>query len=339
MAVVLGSVVVAVAFGFALQRAGVCTVKAVAEPLTTGRAYMLASLSRAALWTVAATLLMAGLGAGTAVTVVGHPVAWQAAVGGLVFGMGAAVNGACAFSILSYLGSGHLGMLATLAGFCFGVAVLAAGGLWPAHAELPLAWSPAAATGALAWFVHAVVLSWAVYEGWRLWRRTRSSPLPVRARLFADRYSLSAGAAVIGSGAGLLFAAHGRWPYTRLLADQIDAVVASGPGPTAVQALLFAAVVGGVALSASLRGRFEVRVPRLAEGLRHLAGGALMGLGAAMVPGGTFVIVLHWIPVLSPHAVVAFPAMLAGIALVLIAMRWATGRIPRVDCAGDVCSD
>ena len=63
-----------------------------------------------------------------------------------------------------------------------------------------------------------------------------------------------------------------------------------------------------------------------------------MGLGAAMVPGGNDVLILHDIPSLSPHAVPAFLAMLVGIAVSLMSMRALGQNIPRIDCAGDICT-
>ena len=62
-----------------------------------------------------------------------------------------------------------------------------------------------------------------------------------------------------------------------------------------------------------------------------------MGLGAAMVPGGNDVLILHSIPGLSPHAVPAYGAMIAGIAAVLITMRFVRGETMTVDCRGDIC--
>ena len=70
---------------------------------------------------------------------------------------------------------------------------------------------------------------------------------------------------------------------------------------------------------------------------RYLVGGLLMGLGAAMVPGGNDVLVLHSIPGLSPHAAPAYGAMIAGIAAVLIMMRLIQGETMTVDCSGDIC--
>ena len=50
---------------------------------------------------------------------------WPAVTGGFVFGIGAAVNRACAISILSRLGEGDLSMLLTIAAMLFGTAIAA----------------------------------------------------------------------------------------------------------------------------------------------------------------------------------------------------------------------
>ncbi len=63
-----------------------------------------------------------------------------------------------------------------------------------------------------------------------------------------------------------------------------------------------------------------------------------MGLGAAMIPGGNDVLILHGIPSLSPHAVPAFLAMLVGIAVSLMGMRALGRETPRIDCGGDICT-
>ena len=64
-----------------------------------------------------------------------------------------------------------------------------------------------------------------------------------------------------------------------------------------------------------------------------------MGLGAALVPGGNFVLILNGIPTLSPHALPTLAALSAGIALVLLAIRAFTGKTMRVTCGGDICED
>jgi hypothetical protein len=62
-----------------------------------------------------------------------------------------------------------------------------------------------------------------------------------------------------------------------------------------------------------------------------------MGIGAVLIPGGNDMLVLHGIPSLSPNALPAYIAMLAGIAAVLITMRFMINMEIKVQCGGDVC--
>ena len=64
-----------------------------------------------------------------------------------------------------------------------------------------------------------------------------------------------------------------------------------------------------------------------------------MGLGAAFVPGGNDVLLLNAIPGLSPHALPAYLAMLAGIGIALIVVKWRGGQWQVVDCSGDQCQE
>lgn len=50
---------------------------------------------------------------------------------------------------------------------------------------------------------------------------------------------------------------------------------------------------------------------------KRLLGGTIMGIAATMVPGGNDVLILHALPALSPHAPVAYAALVAGAAAAL----------------------
>jgi len=54
---------------------------------------------------------------------------------------------------------------------------------------------------------------------------------------------------------------------------------------------------------------------------RGLAGGALVGTGAALVPGGNDALALHALPGLVPHAALAYAAMVAGIGCTLLSSQ------------------
>lgn len=128
--------------GFVSHRASLCTVRAVLEIMTTGRAHMLATFVRAAAWAAAIAgtlaLVIPGVGAGV-LEVMPHRLAL---LGGFAFGVGAAINGGCSLSTLQRLADGDLTMLAALAGFVGGVSAL----MWVDH-QLALTYSCAKQSG------------------------------------------------------------------------------------------------------------------------------------------------------------------------------------------------
>lgn len=335
MAIVL-SIPLAAFLGFAAHRCGVCSVKAVAEVMSTGRAFMLLSFAKIFLWVVATTFILAGLGLTDSESLMGYSVSIRALAAGLLFGIGATINGGCAFSTLTYLGSGDLRYLATIVGFGMGVGVY----LLLFHSfpipDLVLHWSPL--TGPTKWLLPIAVLTW-IWASWELWllmgRTSRSETW--RERLFAGRYRLSAGAALIGVANAILFALHGSWAYTGAIAQTVEQWISDGSGSNWVTVLLAIAVMAGIIISALQSGRFDLQVSQPIRYVMHLTGGTIMGFSAALVPGGNFVLILHGIPMLSPHALPAFAALIAGVALSLFLMKALTGKFMRIDCSGDIC--
>jgi hypothetical protein len=66
-------------------------------------------------------------------------------------------------------------------------------------------------------------------------------------------------------------------------------------------------------------------------------GGALMGAGAVLTPGGNDTLILKTLPGLSPHAIPAFAALLCRICTTLLLMRLFSGKTMQVDCSNDIC--
>jgi hypothetical protein len=89
-------------------------------------------------------------------------------------------------------------------------------------------------------------------------------------------------------------------------------------------------------LSAIARGgvRIDWR-PRL-EWLRNLVGGVLMGLGAALAPGGNDVLVLYSLPSFSPHALPSYAALAVGVVVAILLMRAVFGIDMRAEVKDDV---
>jgi uncharacterized membrane protein YedE/YeeE len=336
MTIVL-SIPLAAFLGFAAHRCGVCGVKAVAEIMSTGHAFMLLSFAKIFLWVAAATFIVAGFGLTDSETLLGYSISTRALTGGLLFGIGATINGGCAFSTLTYLGSGDLRYLATIAGFGIGVGLYLL--LFPSFPipDLALHWSPL--TGPTTWLLPIAVLTW-IWASWELWRllgKKTSRSGNWGERLFAGRYRLSAGAALIGVANAILFALHGSWAYTGAIAQTVEKWISDGSGSNWVTVILAIAVMAGIIISALQSGKFNLQISQPTRHVIHLTGGAIMGFSAALVPGGNFVLILHGIPMLSPHALPTFAALIAGVALSLLLMKALTGKLMRIDCSGDVC--
>ncbi len=67
-------------------------------------------------------------------------------------------------------------------------------------------------------------------------------------------------------------------------------------------------------------------------------GGFLIGAGAMLVPGGNASLILQDLPALSVHAILAYLAMVLGIAITLRVFSRLMGTARTVSCGGDFCS-
>jgi len=337
ISLVLLGIGLAALFGYVAHRASICTVKAVVEIVSTGRAHMLSAFLRTAAWAIVATYLMIWI-TGIEPVAIRHNPGLDALLGGVIFGMGAAINRGCAFSTLTRLASGDLGMILTLAGLAVGFAAAFLYGV-PTDASLPIGILDRPFGGDLiADIGTALAGAWALYEIRRLWRgRDRRSG--TRALVMTPHYRLSTAAVLLGLTAGALFFLDRDWVLAASVKNLTAANVIADRGVDFQGAAFLIAMTLGMALSAVLRGSFRVKAPGIGAILGSLVGGALMGYGAAIVPGGNDVLILHGIPLLLPHAIMGFVAMLVGVMLVVLLIRGVTGLSMTVDCHGDLCRD
>lgn len=91
------SLLLAAGLGFAVHRASLCTVRAVAEVLSSHRVYLLLSFAKTALWAMAVSLPILWLWP-QGMVAPAYPLTTAALAGGFLFGVGATLNGGCAFS-------------------------------------------------------------------------------------------------------------------------------------------------------------------------------------------------------------------------------------------------
>jgi len=328
------SLVLAAALGFSLHRASICSLRAVIEILVTGRARMLTSFVKVAMWAFAITALAGVAGAAPHDALSVQP-SMTILAGGFLFGTGVALNRGCAFSTLRRLGDGDLAMLLTVCGMALGGWVFLEGRhLLPGP-------HPAAHLVVVPWALHALAAAaWlgCALELRRMWR-ARDRALDWRERLLAHRYRLSFAAAVIGVSNAVLFAWYGPWAYTGLLQGEAAAGAAAATVATDPRLALLLALLAGVFLSSWQRGSFRLVWRPTPAWAANLAGGVLMGLGGSLSLGGNDILVLHSLPGLAAHAVPAYLAMLAGIAVPVLMMHGRTGAPMGIDCQHDVCRE
>lgn len=321
--------------GFAAHRASICTVRAAAEIISARTTFMLASIGKSALWVLALTIPFLWL----VPQAVADVSAWQltafAFVGGLSFGFGAAINGACAYSTMTRLMDGEVRMAVSVGGFGLGVAAfLALVDLqWIArpHPASPL-------IGPImdfALLVMLLLLAWALYELPSMWRK-RPKHLRMKHMVLAPQYRLSAAALLIGLSSSVIFLLIGSPGYTLTLQSLVQGFLGTGLFPAAGRDLLLLAVLAGMLASTLQRGSFRLDWQPQWSWLRNALGGALMGLGTAMVPGGNDALILYGIPSLSPHAIPSYAALLAGALAGLLAMKHVGGIDTRVVCKDDI---
>jgi uncharacterized membrane protein YedE/YeeE len=329
------SLLLAALLGFAIHRASLCSVRSVAEIFSTRKAHMMMALLKAVLWVIAVSMPIMLFLPGIAAPRPGYTITVSAIIGGFLFGVGAAVNGGCAFSTLGHLANGNLWMLTTIFGFCIGVAGLSiiVPIIEPSQVLTPLIFK-----GPKPLILTVLVLLWlfACWEIFRLWR-SRAKDSGWRQQLFSRYYRLSTAALLLGISGGVLYALHDSWTYSNMLKVQVQSIWQPIEQPVTINLLLFTALFCGMLLSAWQRGSLSLRWKRIRTWPRHLIGGTLMGVGAVLIPGGNDTLMLKSLPGFSPHAIPAFVALFFGIGTTLLIMRLLTGKFFKVVCTNDIC--
>jgi hypothetical protein len=215
------------------------------------------------------------------------------ALGGLLFGAGAAFNQGCGVSTLSKLSRGEVEMIATISGWLLGWYALERWGPEPVHDEMG---SP----GLLSFLVLA-----GVSIGLAAWL------------IFSKRERRKTWFGMMGIGllAGFLFLYERSWTPSGLLHDLSYSLRSGEPDswPAPHRYLIILALLGGM-LFAALRGkRFKLTRLRWKPILTHLLAGCLMGVGAALAKGGNDSLLLLAMPAFSPAGFIAVGSMLVGL--------------------------
>lgn len=299
--------------GFAIQRGGICVVIAVREAIERKSWSRFLSFLECAAWAMIGLLLANALGWMELDAWPRQPSLLLAALGGAAFGVGALLNGACAFGSAGRFAAGEMSFLALIPGFVAGATlVIMSGGSIEMKAQ-PIV----PASGLVIALLGTVLV---VFMILRLWTGWRAAPTftHVSAQLSAPHWPASLAMAVIAfSNVGLMLLVFA-WPYTTLL---VDVALARGMDLLLRTIIVLTFLTGALVGSASA-GRFKLRGAAWREIAARFGGGALMGVGAALIPGGNDALILLGLPLLQPSAFVAYGAMVIVIAAGFIAQRY-----------------
>jgi toxin CptA len=311
MSLMPASVVFAIAavcaglMGFAIQRGATCTVAAMDEIVRKRSASRLASMVEASLWVLGGLLMAQALNVlGTMPA--GFAVTATTVLGGALLGLGAFVNGACVFGAIARLGSGEWAYLATPLGFyvgclCEGIFRL------PAQHALPAS-APVLQASAWLALVFAAAMVWRIGRAWidaRAGVRDAGVFAAARATFATQVWSPRGATIVIGITFVVLLVLTGAWAYTDVLAELSRGMA----GNLSARVLLALALLMGAIAGGWTAGRFRGKSITAMQLAKCFAGGALMGLGSLLIPGGNDGLILVGMPLLWPYAWVAFAAM------------------------------
>ena len=219
--------------GFAAHRASICTVRAVAEIMSARTGYMLWSIGKSALWVIALTLPFLWLMPEAANAIGGWRLTLTTLLGGFLFGLGAALNGACAYSTMARLVDGEARMAVSVGGFAIGVLTFL---LLVDSQMLARPEKAPALIGSVLSFALVIVLAlaaWAIYEVPRIWRM-RPKHLRIKHMILSPQYRLSSAALVIGIASSIVFLLVGSPGYTITLHSMVAGMVGKGALPAAI---------------------------------------------------------------------------------------------------------
>jgi uncharacterized membrane protein YedE/YeeE len=291
--------------GFANQRGDTCTVAAIKEIVATRRINRLAALVETSLWSGGGFVLLNAMGM-LPTKPVDYVVGALTALGGSLFGMGALVNRACIFGTVARLGSGEWAYLATPVGFYMGS--LAALYL-PTPQQSTRESIVLTASTWLVVVVVVLVVARLCEHGLKIRRGNR--------RTLDHVWSPQVATTIIGVTFPVAFVAAGEWTYTDFISD----LAHGGDARLPSRLLLYFALLGGAVLGGWTAGRIQLVTPSVGSVIRCLFGGVLMGVGAALIPGGNTGLILVGAPMLWPYAWLAIASICITI---YVAIRMAT---------------
>lgn len=278
--------------GYLAQTTGLCMVKGVNQAVKRKPMFLAAILlSGTFAWL---PLLIADFSIDRNMFI-SYQATWYSAVGGLIFGFGAAINHGCGVSTVSRLARGEIAMFATISGWLLGWVLLAS---FISKVESNVYILPQYMHfigGALLSILLVIFLLRFNKENQKLWLSMLS----------------------IGMVASIVFLYERHWTPSGLLKD-ISLFVWYGnerAWPSVERFLLILSLISGMLIAAIVTRSFVFKWFTIRQVTKHLLAGVLMGIGAVLASGGNDTQLLLALPAFSPAGLVAVIFMLFGIYL------------------------
>jgi hypothetical protein len=214
-------------------------------------------------------------------------------LGGVIFGLGTALNKSCGVSTLSRLTRGDSRMFSTILGWLIGWIIIAQLSI---HIEIVRNPSP----GKI-YYIPLIIVTLAIIIWTLIGNRKRKS--------------LWFGMMGIGFLSSFIYLYQPKWPPSALLHQISQALLSNKVNiwPSLEQYILFIALLLGMFLAAWRTKKFIFVPSNLKHWVEHLFAGTLMGLGASLAMGGNSVQLLLALPIFSPAGFGAIGGMLLGI--------------------------
>ena len=296
--------ILALSIGYLAQITGLCLVRGVKD-LMHGHPIRILAIVSSGFWLCAYLPLLNN--SAISQLLVRHEFHWIYLLGGLIFGLGAAVNGGCTLSTVSRFSSGDLGMLFTMCGWLEGWILWESIGfdfspqiLGPPHPLL--AWLPVAGL---------LIVTIIIYLKWSIHRL------------------LWGGVMLFGVVSGGLFSIQPQWPPSNFLQDlSLGMLELSSAGlPPLERIFIMAMMLLGMNIGALYYKKFAWILVDPGTAVKHLAAGVSMGVGASLSLGGNDIQILLAIPAISPVGFAALIGMISGIWLGLLVSKYTSSRI------------
>lgn len=295
--------------GYALNQGTTCAVIAARQVIEERRPTMLLGFGVAAATAGLVWLPLAWMTNGVVTLAPDRAVTASLIIGGGLLGLGAVMNRACLLGSISRIGDGRLSYLGLPIGLAAGFGLGSRLELSAPAGQANLLGHPSEIA-----FLVLVIFGILLWLGWWGMRQLGD-------KSGQGRWTWRTAMVVLGVSGAVLFAVAPGWTLADAIRLAVPGGVMSVMAAGALGLLMFAILSSGAIVSGLRRRSFVLRPPRLMAFSRSILGGAVMALGASLVPGGNDTLLLAALPGATLGGLVAYGVMSATVFALLLARR------------------